>query len=317
MQRLTFYRILFTTCIISGITIGVSRYLTRRHAAQTFDRLNKVFQPKNPATKELGIYDQALPQFWTGSKKKHGVLLIHSYAYIPYSLKSILPKLQNIDMDYYVPLLSGWGRTHFIEGITWQDWLLDCVKAYDLMSSLYEKVSIIAHSSSSLMALYLASHYKVEHLILSSPNLKFRLIDRQIQDLLNTPVLGQLIELLDPIYRKPVRKNRSRSSDTLYQKQIDDGYWLASATTSSLRALFDLQDRPLGKIMDCKDITILFGEQDATIDDKQKQINLIKNSAPEGVSVDTYMIPNSSHNIFLEAPEVVDQAFAIIKKVLE
>ena len=156
MQRLTFYRILFTTCIISGITIGVSRYLTRRHAAQTFDRLNKVFQPKNPATKELGIYDQALPQFWTGSKKKHGVLLIHSYAYIPYSLKSILPKLQNIDMDYYVPLLSGWGRTHFIEGITWQDWLLDCVKAYDLMSSLYEKVSIIAHSSSSLMALYLA-----------------------------------------------------------------------------------------------------------------------------------------------------------------
>lgn len=304
------------TILIIAALVMVFRFLSYLNAHKAFARLNHLFGSKQPIYKELGIYEEALPHIFTGTKKPHGTLIITGYGSTPFEFASILPTFKHHNMYYYIPRTVGWGRPFFQPATTWKDWVLTHVEAYLLMKEMFENVSIISHSTGCNIACMIASHFPVQHLILSGPNLIVNPKDEKYKKMVLAPVIKQILPFIYPIFNKPKRSGSLFTTDTLYEHFQKNGFFVESLPVTSLQEVWELQEKGINGILNITSLTLLCGENDNTVGNFTKQIDLLKKHVRPHVPFKTHVIKNAGHNIYEENPEIVGKIFMIIKSIL-
>ena len=136
-----------------------------------------------------------------------------------------------------------------------QDWIRSAMEAYDLLTHVADKISIVAHSTGAPLAVYVASHAKKSHpiseLVLSGPNIVHNTAgrlgfgrhvvgasgnshvlvcaDATPRNILLHPIWGDFCTWLSPrTIPKPWRKGRGGRTDTLNPHFHGKGWYSSS-----------------------------------------------------------------------------------------
>ena len=150
-------------------------------------------------------YLETMPRFHDNRPESpHGILLLHGFSASTSEFKQLCPALDKAGILYYAPTLSGFGNESPIElkTIKAEAWIRDAERAYNLVSAMSEKVSIVAHSMGSMLAIYLAGKYPVENMILTSPYLESKKAHKFLEKMLRLPVISGIFMFLNPIVTK-------------------------------------------------------------------------------------------------------------------
>lgn len=218
---------------------------------------------------ELASYAEAQPRLYAGAARvPHGVLLLHGYSASPYELGVLTDELERAGIPYYAPLLTGHGldNLRLLAAIEPADWLRDAITAYDLLAGLAGDISVVGHSTGASLAVYVAQRRRVRRLILSGPNLVPAPHDRRYKTLLIMPILGAALLWLLPLVAKPVRPGRVTWTDVRDPEAARRGFSYATLPTRSLRAQWALQEIIDVTRAGFETLTLLYGEQDLTVD---------------------------------------------------
>lgn len=247
---------------------------------------------------ECATYAEAQPRLSLGSKKQkveHAVLLLHGFSDTPYSFQYLLPYLEKAKFPYYAPLITGFGLNHLnmLKHVEAADWLRDALQAYDLLASMAHKVSIVGHSNGAALATYIAQHREVEQLILTGPNLIVGQEDRIYKQILNIPLLAHLVLILIPIVRKPQRADRVTNIDTLDPASAREVFHYPAIPTHSLKVLWEIQDLVEIQHAKMKQLTLMYGEHDRSVDIP----GLLNRLDEQAVPYQAFSFPNSAHNV--------------------
>ena len=293
------------------VVLVLREMMLRQNIALTTDALSRF-----TAVPGLGYFEEARPQFSAGADKpfQHAVLVLHGYSASPEELNELTKALHAAGMPYYAPLLTGYGLEDFrlLYEIQASDWLRDAENAYTIMAALAEEVSVVSHSSGGNMAIYLASHHPVKHLVMVGPNLIPSPSDTRYKQLSNTPLLGDLMAWLVPVFAKPKRPGRSVAKDTLDPVAASKSFHYPALPSQSLRAQWDMQDLVDIRQARFQDLSILYGEQDVTVDNEAALARLDQ----YGIPYSSYVYANSGHNVLqdYEKERAVQDIMAILSK---
>ena len=211
-------------------------------------------------------------------------------------------------------LLTGYGRRDF--GLLYkaepEDWLYDGILAYDILASFAEEVSIVGHSTGGTIAVYIAQHRPVKHLILSGPNLFPAPSDRRYRAISQVPIVSDLIRWFLPVFEKPIRPGRVTNTDTLDPEAALKDFHYKTLPMQSLVAQWELQD--MVDITEAKyqSLTLAYGEQDISVDVAALMAFLKKKHIP----FQAFSFANSAHNILrdYEKHAAVDTIFNVLKQ---
>ncbi|MCE1189799.1 MAG: alpha/beta fold hydrolase [Ignavibacteria bacterium] len=240
---------------------------------------------------EAGLFKETLPMFSSGkSKLPHIILMIHGFSASTSEFRYLAEKLKEQGIPYYAPVLSGFGLSSVenLRKVTAQDWIRDVLSAYHIASQSAEKVSIIAHSMGSMLAHYLIATQPVHKIVITSPYTQVKSGHRILKRLLLTPVISQIICLFNPT----VKKNNKRD----WQQLQGSGRFVYTAVpTESIRALWHLQNVTGNFFPANKDILLILGEKDGTID-----TNAMEYQYASSNSCKVLRYANSGHNVLEE-----------------
>ncbi|MBI1954438.1 MAG: alpha/beta fold hydrolase [Proteobacteria bacterium] len=245
-------------------------------------------------------FQQTKPSFFVPFKVPHAVLLLHSYPQSTEELKPLTTHLKTYQIPYYIPQLTGLGLKDYslLYKISPQDWVRDAINAYDVLESFAEEISVIGHSSGALLALILAKHRPIKHLILSSPYLVPNSLDRTYKTLLEIPFIYPVFEYFWPVFE------RTRSSSLT-------SFTYLTAPSKSLKSLWDLQNMVDLTFMNFQTVTVFLGEKDTSIDlpttktifqTKLKNLSLV-------------LLPKSDHSLLnsLEQSQIFEKIISILR----
>lgn len=103
--------------------------------------------------------------------RKNGCLIIHGFGG---SIEEVIPLARSLKEEGYVvvcPTLAGHtGKRQDLKGIKYQDWILSAEKELEVLLAACENVYLIGFSMGGLIALTIASKYKVAGVVtLNSP----------------------------------------------------------------------------------------------------------------------------------------------------
>jgi len=231
-----------------------------RHNLQLTARYVKGFTP----IPELNTFVETSPRLDLGVKKlPHAVLLLHGWSASPQEFEVLITQLKAQGIPYYAPQLTGFGLDdlHLLRSIKTSDWLRDAIYSYDLLAAVAQEVSVVGHSNGGVLAIWIAQHRPVKHLILSSPNLAVSKEDKIYKTALRTPVIAQIIEFCLPVFAKPKRALNPRL------KQADTAsFRYPTLPIKSLVALWLLQDKADIDKANFQDLTVLYGKFDQDVD---------------------------------------------------
>jgi esterase/lipase len=263
---------------------------------------------------DLGSFVESRPRLSSGfARVPHAVLLLHGYSATAYEFEHLMQELDRQGIPYLTPTLTGHGLDDFrlLYHVSPVDWLRDSIVAYDQLAVLADKVSVIGHSTGATLAVAVAERRPVHHLILSAPNLYPSSADRRIKRAMNTPVVSALIGWLLPVFAKPVRAGRAIASDTLDEAAARTGFSYATLPIRSLRAQWALQDQADLHRAGRHSLTLIYGEQDQTVDVVALRAQLDR----QGVAYTAYSFANAAHNVLLDYDR--DKAIQAIVGVLK
>ncbi len=90
--------------------------------------------------------------------EKLGVLLLHGFTSAPASIQDILPKFEEMNIPYEMPILRGHNATpEALIGVKAQDWYDDALKALGTLCERVDRVVVIGFSMGGLVALNLCA----------------------------------------------------------------------------------------------------------------------------------------------------------------
>lgn len=265
----------------------------RRLERTVFEYLSKYTE-----LKDLGTYQEAQPRFYFGAshhRMNHAVLLLHGYSDTPHSFKYLIEELERRHIPYFSPLITGFGLNDFrlLRHVRAEDWLRDAIQAYETVAAIANKVSVLGHSNGGALAAYIAQHRPVEHLILSGPNIIVSPEDKRYKQILHTPIASHVMLSLLPVVKKPHRKNRVTNIDTLDPDSALQVFHYSAIPTRSLKALWDVQDRVDLRNLNMKQLTLVYGKHDVSVDIPR----LLEKLARYNIQYDTLCYDNSAHNV--------------------
>jgi carboxylesterase len=248
---------------------------------------------------DLNCFKEAYPKFDlmpTGKKVKHAVLVIHGFASKPGEMNILFDKLKHAALPYYAPLLtgSGLGDMAIFTVVKSSDWLRDAFFAFDLLGTYAEEVSIVAHSTGATIAFHLAQERKVKHLIAIAPNLVIGSSNKFVHKLLTNPFLFNITKFFVPTYVKPIKSNRISSVDTCDPKIAMHSFHYPYIPAKSASAMIKLlESLDLKENFHFKDLTIIYGKHDETVNIKAGLALLEKDKIP----FKAYGYDRSAHNV--------------------
>ncbi|MGE5328268.1 MAG: alpha/beta hydrolase [Deltaproteobacteria bacterium] len=290
--------------VIASILLTV-RYAFWKNAENT----TKSYLKKFKYVPDLDIYEESQQLFNYGEKKiKHAVLLIHGYSCSVDELRSLAKELDNNKITYYAPMLTGFGVSSLnkLYNINTSDWLRDSVCAYDLLSGISEEVSIIGHSTGSVLAAYIAEHRKVKHLVLTGPNFFVGKSEAKYKNYLKNKHVRNLVLWLLPAVVKPIRRGRSTFTDTLEPNAAQNVFHHPSITLKSLIATWELQDKVDILKANYETLMVMYGKQDLTVDVKP----FLEMLDIHEVKYKKFEFDNCAHNVLEDYQK--DEAIRII-----
>jgi pimeloyl-ACP methyl ester carboxylesterase len=211
---------------------------------------------------EIGSFQEARSRAYSGGPRaRRGVLLLHGYSASPQEFDLLCQKLQKAGIAYYAPQLTGFGDNDLglLREVRAEDWMRDALNAYDTLAAFTDEVSVLGHSNGGALAVFVAEKRPVKHLILSGPNILPNKSDLFFKRLLNTWIVGSLVQDLLPVFRKPIRPGRVIDVDTLDPSAARRSFHDPALPTNSLRALWDVQDRVDITKARFADLTLLYG----------------------------------------------------------
>lgn len=233
------------------------------------EKMTTDYLKKFTKIQDLNTYEQALPRIGGGKLKKvpHAVLLLHGYSGSPEEFDHLIPALQKEGFAYYAPQILGFGLGdfHLIDVVVPSDWLRDAWYSYDFLTTIADKVSIIGHSTGTLLASYLSSKRPVEHLILIGPNYEAPKGEQFTRGLLLNKMIGPLLQWIRPDFLKPTRLGRITNTDTCDPVAAMATFQYPALSSQSLKTMWELQDfiNPLG--IRFKTLSIFYGTKDQTV----------------------------------------------------
>ena len=268
------------------------------------------------AVPDLDTYEESRARVSGGSpdagRPRQAVLLLHGYSGSPQEFGALLPALATVGLPYYAPLLTGFGLTDYrlLERVRAADWLRDALTAFDLLAALADTVSVVGQSTGGTLAVYLAQHRPVRHLVLVGPNLAPSAADQKWKTLLGAPLLGRLLLLAAPGFAKPIRPGRVSFSDTCDPDAARRAFSYAALPTHSLREQWRLQDCVDCRHMLAQSITLLLGARDLTVDVDRLGALLDASGHP----YTRRLLSRSGHNVFQDYDQ--DEAAAAVVAAL-
>jgi carboxylesterase len=218
---------------------------------------------------ELNIYTKAQPQFFFGSQKlEHAVLLLHGYSSSPADFGPLYNKLRQINLPYYAPLILGFGLgdMHLLDKVKPSDWLRQALESYDLLAAIAKQVSVIGDSNGAVLAIYVAEKRPVQNLILLAPYFIPSKTDLIYKDILSLPYLAPVVDAAGFYFEKPVRANRVTNVDNLDPVAARNAFHYRAMPISSLKVIWDLQDKVNLARARYQHLAILYGKEDETVD---------------------------------------------------
>ncbi len=95
-------------------------------------------------------------------KRPYGVLIVHGFRANLDFVRCLEPPLKSLGLPIRMPLLRGHGAASpaALDGVTWQDWVVDAETALQDLLTEVEQVIIVGHSMGGLVALWLAIKYE-------------------------------------------------------------------------------------------------------------------------------------------------------------
>lgn len=106
---------------------------------------------------------------------KYGILMLHGLTATPNDFKIFIEKYKGQNISVSAPLLRGHGTSvSDLESVQWYDWFSDTKKAFFKLRKKCKKIVAIGQSLGGSLALHLASHYKVDGLVLLAPGIFFK-----------------------------------------------------------------------------------------------------------------------------------------------
>lgn len=251
---------------------------------------------------DLNTFVQTAPKIFLGAKKvPHAVLLLHGWSASPQEFQGLAAQLKQQGIPYYAPQLTGFGLgdLHLLRNIRASDWLRDAIYAYDLLAAYAQEISIVGHSNGGLLAIYVAGHRPVKHLILSSPYLAVSKQDKLYKTAVNIPIIRQLFEICLPVFAKTKRVYDKNAA----QIEIET-FRYPTLPIQSVIALWQLQDKVDIDKANFQDLTVLYGRYDKDVDIPEV---LAKLNA-EKIPYEEIEYKQSAHNLLqsVERKQVVE-----------
>ncbi len=291
------------------LAVFISHFRSRAQAAKTAQQLTNF---KHLPT--FNCYQETTPKISltkNNQKFPHFVLLLHGFGSAPHDFDYLCTLLDAHNIPYYAPVLTGHGLSdlHIFEKAQRKDWLRDTFNAYDIAAVLGDKVSVIAHSTGTPLAIHLAQHKPLEHLIITGPNLAEAQTNHFLTQILMHPLTQNIFLFTLPYYTKPIKPNRVTYVDTCDPAGAKTTFsyrYLPLKTVlqmSLLRANIDLSSP-----MHIKDLTILYGKQDLTVN-VQAGLERLKR---HGIAFKAIPFERSGHNLLKDYDK--DEA---VKQILE
>lgn len=110
--------------------------------------------------------------FYKEGKNNKAILFIHGWTGSPSHFKELALIMNQKGFTVYNILLTGHGTSLYdMEKATYKDWIKDAEDGYKKLSENYKDISVVGLSMGGLLAIYLASKYKVENVICIAPAL--------------------------------------------------------------------------------------------------------------------------------------------------
>lgn len=113
------------------------------------------------------------PEFQTDGL---GILLLHGFTSHVKSVNGLLPYLQQINLQYAMPILKGHGtRFQDLKGVGWEDWVADAEAALAQLCAEGKKVIVVGLSMGGLVTLELGMRHpdKIAGAVTVAAALKF------------------------------------------------------------------------------------------------------------------------------------------------
>jgi len=156
--------------------------------------------------------EKAKSFFVKGSSK--GLLLLHGLTATPNDFKYFSEKFSSQKYTVSAPLLRGHGTSvEDLQKTQWYDWFSDTKDAYFKLKKRCKKIIVIGQSMGGTLALHLASHYKVDGLVLLAPGMFFKNKATFV-----LPFLSKIKKHLDKLDGPDIKNEVSRSKAISYSQ---------------------------------------------------------------------------------------------------
>lgn len=236
----------------------------------------------------------AEPFFYPGTSGI-GCVLGHGFTSSPYEMRWVGRFLAEQGHSVYGVRLAGHGLHHqALRGMAWQNWLASMRDGYELLRSQTQKIILVGHSLSGILALYLSTQVEVAGAVVMAAPITVAHA--------NTQRLLQVMRVVRPYLYMPDTSNLGEylkgeqaklGEPTVGRVRYD--FWAASAIlqfyecAAQGRAILPKVTIPL---------SLIYAEKDQTA--FPNDMDYIK-SHVGSQQIEEFVLPNATHNLQLGA----------------
>lgn len=239
-------------------------------------RLNRRYLAQFTQWRSMGIYQETYQRIHIQDpenkpKLKHAVLCLHSFSGSPQDFHYLEHVLESHDLCYMIPNITGFGldSTQPLKYARWQDWVRSSIQAYDLLTTVAEKVSVVGFSMGANLALVLAQHREPHRMVLASPALFVKVDSKfSIKNIVTLPVVSTLFMWIVPYVPKMMNKDRGSLLDIMDDAVLGDIFHYLAIPMRSVKQLLLLQKHAKKNITKTRyeAMQVLYGKKDETVD---------------------------------------------------
>lgn len=281
------------------------------------NKINLKYLSRFDYHEELGSYNESRSRFKIFPKNTfYPVLLLHGFSGSPQDFSTLIRHLEENQITYYAPLLSGFGldNTVSLSKTSRHDWKRDALNAFDLLSSISGKVNIIGYSMGAVLADFIGTkRNNIKSMIIASPAFyTSEFYDTHKKILLNNYSYF-LFNLFIPYLPKALDKKKGYMGDIVDSDLAAKNFQYLTAPISSIKELFLMQDEHnLYGLINVQDLTIFYSDNDKLININTLKENLSKMSIPF-ITKAFYV---TGHNLYfdLESEDVAKDTITILLK---
>ena len=226
-------------------------------------------------------FDENNYEFNTDSK--NGVYLIHGFTNTTYEIKDLAQYLANHGYRTVANNLPGHGTTiEECNRVKYDDWTTAVEQGVAQLASQCDKIHIIGSSMGAVLALYIASMFPINSLVLSAPVFKFK---SEFKTRILVPLFNKMIPVTDKASQYKDGENMSFYGYSFYPNKA----------LNEMRKLTNIVKKELTKV---KSPTLLIhSESDLTC--IKDNYHIVNNHIQSEIK-EKLMLKNSSHNMLVE-----------------